>query len=66
MGRTVSALRLARTYPGQDFEDNLQIACAVLYNLDGIVTRDQTGFTASPIPVFTPTAVLQTLNLIDN
>lgn len=58
---TVSALRLARTYPGQDFEDNLQIACAVLYNLDGIVTRDQTGFNASPIPVFTPTAVLQTL-----
>src|SRR4051812_39798534 len=41
----VDRLRLeyARALPGSDFEDNLQIACAVQAKLDAIVTRDPRG-----------------------
>ncbi|GEM_PF-5993728 len=37
-----------------DFEDNLQIACAIEAQLDAIVTRDPAGFAQSPIPAMTP------------
>lgn len=36
-------LELALTLPGSDFEDNLQIASALLSGLDAIVTRDPSG-----------------------
>ncbi len=35
-----TALEMATTFPGSDFEDNLQIACAVEASLDRIVTRN--------------------------
>src|SRR6266849_4244718 len=39
-----STLELARTLPGNDYEDNLQLACAIVAQMDGIVTRDPNGF----------------------
>ena len=44
--------------PGSDFEDNLQIACAVQAGLDLIITRDPRGFAASPIPAVAPADLL--------
>ena len=43
---------------GNDFEDNLQISCAVEAGLDAIVTRDPRGFALSPITVLTPAELL--------
>jgi hypothetical protein len=52
------ALETAASLPGSDFEDNLQIACAVLARLDAIVTRNPQDFTSSPVPVLTPAEFL--------
>ncbi|UIE38085.1 type II toxin-antitoxin system VapC family toxin [Leptodesmis sichuanensis] len=38
----------------EDFEDAVQYACAVVYSVDAIVTRDATGFTNSEVPVVLP------------
>lgn len=56
-----STLQLARRQAGSDYEDNLQIACAVEAGLDAIVSRDLTGFAQSPIPVLTPADLPQQL-----
>lgn len=48
----------AMALPGNDFEDNLQIACATITGLDAIVSRDKDGFRAATIPVLTSAAVL--------
>jgi predicted nucleic acid-binding protein len=56
-----TTLALARTYPGNDFEDNVQIACAVEAALDAIITRDPRGFAGSPIPVLTPADLIARL-----
>jgi predicted nucleic acid-binding protein len=37
-----------------DFEDAVQVACAVGLRLDAVVTRDLNGFADSPISVFSP------------
>jgi len=37
-----------------DFEDAVQIACAIELDLEAIVTRDVNGFAGSPIPVLSP------------
>ncbi len=37
-----------------DFEDAVQVACAISLGLEVIVTRDINGFTGSPIPVISP------------
>jgi hypothetical protein len=47
---------------GNDFEDNLQIACAIVNNIDVIVTRDPEGFQESPIRVITASDLLQQLS----
>jgi predicted nucleic acid-binding protein len=52
------ALELAHSMPGSDFEDNLQIACAVEAGLDAIVTRDLKGFAGSTVAVLTPAELL--------
>src|SRR5215469_3913907 len=39
----LTVLELAYTLSGDDFEDNLQIACATTANLDAIITRDKSG-----------------------
>ncbi len=49
-----TALLAAQAMPGSDFEDNLQIACAIQTGVDLIITRDPRGFPHSPLPVSTP------------
>jgi hypothetical protein len=56
-----SMLDRALMLPGSDLEDNLQEACALIYGLEAIVTRDKAGFKRSTIPVMTPTEVLAQL-----
>lgn len=47
-------LQLARASSGNDFEDNVQIACASAAHLDLIITRDTAGFTHAPAPAIAP------------
>lgn len=47
---------------GSDFEDNIQIAAAAAMRLDAIVTRDLSGFSHAPMPVWSPSDLLQRLN----
>jgi hypothetical protein len=49
-----TALLMAQAMSGSDYEDNLQIACAIHSGMDLIVTRDPRGFAHSPLPVSTP------------
>lgn len=44
-----------------DFEDAVQIFCAVEQGLDAILTRDAQGFFSSPIPVLSIQELLQRL-----
>lgn len=50
-----STLELARTLAGNDYEDKLQIACAIEGQHDSIVTRNPDDFAAAPMRVLTPT-----------
>ncbi|GAP93755.1 PIN domain-containing protein [Leptolyngbya sp. NIES-2104] len=45
-----------------DFEDAVQIACAIAQDLDGILTRDRQDFNSSPVPIFSTEDLLQRLN----
>lgn len=47
-------LEQALSLRGSDFEDNVQIACATIAQLDAIITRDKAGFKETVIPVYTP------------
>jgi predicted nucleic acid-binding protein len=49
-----STLSSALGMAGPDFEDNLQIACALQAGADAIVSRDPRGFAHSPLPILTP------------
>jgi predicted nucleic acid-binding protein len=55
------ALEGALDLSGNDFEDNLQIACATLADLDSILTRDPSGFKHATIPILAPVALLAQL-----
>jgi predicted nucleic acid-binding protein len=55
------ALEEALGMPGSDFEDNLQIACASLANLDFILTRDPGGFKNAMIQILAPAELLAQL-----
>jgi predicted nucleic acid-binding protein len=57
-----STLELARTLPGSDYEDNLQIACAIEANRDSIVTRNPNDFVGAPMPVLTPAELVARLS----
>ena len=54
-------LEHADSLGGNDFEDNLVLACAVVEGLDAIVTRDPKGFVGSTIPVLSPAELLARL-----
>lgn len=56
-----STLEEASTRPGSDYEDNLQLACAVEARMDCLVTRNPSDFPAAPIAVVTPTQLLAQL-----
>jgi predicted nucleic acid-binding protein len=58
-------LAAAALMPGNDFEDNLQIACAIAAELDAIVTRDPNGFTGAPIEVWSPVVAVEKIRLAD-
>jgi predicted nucleic acid-binding protein len=45
----------------KDFEDSIQLACATLSQLDGIVTRDRKDFIGSNLPIYSPTELLNQL-----
>jgi predicted nucleic acid-binding protein len=49
-----SLLQQARALPGNDFEDNVQIACAINAQLDLIATRNPGDFLSSPVSVIAP------------
>ena len=55
------ALEQAAALPGNDFEDNVQIACALIAGLDAIVTRNSADFAAAPLPVLAPGEILARL-----
>jgi predicted nucleic acid-binding protein len=57
-----ATLLAAQALAGPDFEDDLQIACAIQAGIDGIVTRDPLGIAASPIPIFTPADLVALLS----
>ena len=46
-----------------DFEDRLQVECAILVNADYIVTRNIADFSASPIPAILPEDFLQKMTM---
>lgn len=52
-----SLLEAARRLPGNDFEDNVQIACATMAGPDLIVTRNRNDFTHSAIPAIEPAEI---------
>ena len=54
-------LRNARSMPGSDFEDNVQIACAVQVGVDVIISRDSKGLSNPHIPVRTADEVVALL-----
>jgi predicted nucleic acid-binding protein len=58
---TRDLLDAAERWEGADFEDNLQIICAVDARLEAIVTRNPRDFAGSPLPVLTPTELLALL-----
>lgn len=58
-----SVLNMAHQFNGKDFEDDLQIACAVAYRLEAIVTRDRTGFKQANMLVLTPVELITRLKL---
>ena len=58
---TSDELETAYAFGGSDFEDDLQVACAVAVSLDAIVTRDPKGFPLSPIPVLSPAELIARL-----
>lgn len=50
----------AMQLPGKDFEDNVQIACAIFAGVAVIVTRDSAGFQATTIPALSPDEFVET------
>lgn len=44
-----------------DFEDAVQVACAMDENLYGIITRDRQDFAGANLPIFSPSEFLQLL-----
>lgn len=51
----------AKQMSGDDFEDNLQVACAITDFLHGIVTRNPQDFTHAPLRVYSPAELLDLL-----
>lgn len=54
-------LEHATTLLGNDFEDNVQIACATRAGVEAIVTRNGDDFVHAPMSVLTPTELLAQL-----
>ena len=61
VGVTRELLDAADRRAGSDYEDNLQIECAVAAGVDAIITRDLRGFGTSPIIALTPAELVARL-----
>ncbi len=55
-----ATLQEALRMGGEDYEDNLQVACAKAYHLDAIITRDK-KFQPAGIELLTPSDLLKRL-----
>jgi len=51
----------ARRITGNDFEDNLQVACAISDFMQGLVTRNPRDFMNAPIRIYSPGELLGVL-----
>jgi hypothetical protein len=49
---------MAVAIPVNDYEDALQVACAQIAALDGIVTRDKT-YSSPSVTIYTPAVAVQ-------
>ncbi len=58
--RSILETAIASNLP--DFEDAVQLACAVFENLDAIITRDAQGFTGANLPILSAGELLQRLS----
>jgi predicted nucleic acid-binding protein len=56
-----TTLENARNQAGIDYEDNLQLACALEGNMDCLVKRDPAGYPGATVPVLTPTQLMAQL-----
>ena len=56
-----ATLEIALTLSLSDFEDAVQLACAIAQNLEAIVTRDLQDFSNSTLPVLSVNQVLERL-----
>ena len=57
--RSILETAIASNLP--DFEDAVQLACAVFENLDVIITRDTQGFVGATLPILSAGELLQLL-----
>jgi len=57
----IGELQAAASFGGDDFEDDLQMACAARVGLDALVTRDPGGFARSAVEVIEPAECLSRL-----
>jgi predicted nucleic acid-binding protein len=54
-------LVLAESLNGPDFEDDLQLACAIQFNANAVITRDPNGFPNAPLPIWSPADLIARL-----
>ena len=59
-----SALSLALNLSVEDYEDSVQVACALSSQLDAIITRDVEDFGDMSLPIFSPANFLERLSSI--
>ncbi len=56
-----SAMQAALRLPLADYEDAVQLAGALAYQLDAIVTRDPDDFASASLPIYSPADFLKQL-----
>ena len=59
-------LEAALSSEERDFEDVVQVTCAVSQHLNAVITRDAEGFSTSPIPVLTVAELLSRLSQLSD
>ena len=57
-----SAMQAALRLPLTDYEDAVQLAGALAYQLDAIVTRDPNDFAGGSLPIYSPADFLKQLS----
>ncbi len=56
------ALQSALTLPLSDYEDAVQVACALSSQLEAIITRDASDFESAPLPIYSPADFLKQIS----